>query len=96
MPGTKAGGLKAAETNKKRYGPTFYVRIGALGGKKSIGGAFAKDRELASRAGKKGGKRSGEVRAARAKARLATLTPEPAHGIGKIVDIVKRNLGGTK
>lgn len=96
MPGTKVGGLKAAETNKRRYGPTFYVRIGALGGKKSTGGAFSKDRELAQRAGKKGGKRSGEIRAAKAKARRETLTPEPAHGIRKIVDIVKRNLGGTK
>lgn len=96
MPGTKAGGLKAAETNKRRYGPTFYVRIGALGGKKSTGGAFLNDRELASIAGRKGGKRSGEVRAARAKARRATLIQEPKNGIGKIVDIVKRNLGGTK
>ncbi len=55
MPGTKMGGLKAAETNRKRYGKTFYVRIGALGGKKSTGGGFAANPELAREAGRKGG-----------------------------------------
>lgn len=55
MPGTKMGGLKAAETNRKRYGKTFYVRIGALGGKKSKGGGFAANPELAREAGRKGG-----------------------------------------
>ena len=55
MPGTKKGGLKAAETNRKRYGKTFYVRIGALGGKKSTGGGFAANPELAREAGRKGG-----------------------------------------
>ena len=33
MPGTKVGGKKACETNKKKYGKDFYERIGALGGK---------------------------------------------------------------
>lgn len=95
MPGTKAGGLKARETNYLRYGKNFYVNIGALGGKKSVGGAFSKDRELASAAGKKGGIRSGQVRAARAAARRAEITKEKT-GIGRAVDIIKRNLGVTK
>lgn len=53
-----AGGLKAAQTNKERHGEDFYVRIGAMGGKKSRGGGFAKNPELASIAGRKGGLRS--------------------------------------
>lgn len=56
MAGTKEGGVAAAETNKKRYGEGFYARIGALGGKKSTTGGFYADRELARRAGAKGGK----------------------------------------
>jgi len=49
------GGKKAAVTNKKRYGKGFYVRIGALGGRKSTGGGFAANPELAREAGRKGG-----------------------------------------
>lgn len=55
MPGTVAGGKKAAITNKQRYGKKFYKRIGALGGKKSTGGGFAANRELAREAGRRGG-----------------------------------------
>lgn len=55
MAGTEPGGEKAAATNKKRYGSDFYVRIGAIGGKKSRGGGFAKNPELAREAGRKGG-----------------------------------------
>ena len=32
MSGTKAGGLKASETNRKRHGEDFYSRIGRKGG----------------------------------------------------------------
>ena len=32
MSGTKTGGQKAAATNKKKYGPDFYARIGFKGG----------------------------------------------------------------
>lgn len=49
------GGKKAGLTNKQRYGKSFYKRIGALGGKKSTGGGFAANRELAREAGKRGG-----------------------------------------
>lgn len=55
MAGTREGGLKAAKTNKKRYGDDFYTGIGALGGKKSKGGAFSANPELARVAGRIGG-----------------------------------------
>lgn len=58
MSGTTLGGSKAAETNKKRYGKEFYVRIGAMGGQKSRGGGFAKNPELARIAGARGGRAS--------------------------------------
>lgn len=32
MPGTRAGGLKAAITNKAKYGADFYVNNGRKGG----------------------------------------------------------------
>ncbi len=55
MSGTKAGGLKAAKTNKKRYGKDFYKNNGAKGGKATGLKGFALNRELARTAGKKGG-----------------------------------------
>lgn len=57
--GTHEGGLKAAETNKKRYGNDFYKGIGALGGKKSRGGGFASmSPERVRELGRKGGMKS--------------------------------------
>ena len=64
MPGTRAGGLKAAATNRARYGNDFYQNIGLIGGKLSVGGGFAADRELAARAGKIGGTKSKRGKAA--------------------------------
>jgi len=58
MAGTKAGGIKAKETNKQKYGDDFYQKIGAIGGKLGTTGGFYADRELARTAGAKGGKRS--------------------------------------
>ena len=67
MPGTKIGGAKACATNKKKFGPDFYERIGAMGGKKGKTGGFASDvvgvdgltgRERASTVGRKGGLKS--------------------------------------
>ena len=55
MPGTVAGGRKAAQTNKARHGKEFYARIGAIGGQKGHTGGFAANRELAREAGRKGG-----------------------------------------
>ncbi|HSE29922.1 MAG TPA: hypothetical protein VLA77_05040 [Candidatus Saccharimonadales bacterium] len=55
MAGTKAGGQRAAATNKQRHGKDFYARIGANGGKKGHTGGFYANRELARAAGRKGG-----------------------------------------
>lgn len=52
------GGKKAAKRNKELYGNDFYQKIGAMGGKKSRGGGFAANPELAREAGRKGGKKS--------------------------------------
>ena len=56
MAGTKNGGKAAAKTNKTKYGPDFYARIGAMGGKKGHTGGFFKNRELARLAGARGGR----------------------------------------
>lgn len=55
MSGTKAGGAKAAATNKANWGDDFYKNIGRLGGKKGRTGGFYNNRELAREAGRKGG-----------------------------------------
>lgn len=54
MPGTKAGGQKAAQTNMARD-PLFYKKIGAKGGANGHTGGFASDPWLAREAGRKGG-----------------------------------------
>jgi hypothetical protein len=41
MAGTPEGGRTAAATNKRKYGPDFYGRIGAIGGRKGRTGGFA-------------------------------------------------------
>lgn len=56
MAGTKAGGRKAAATNKAKYGKDFYARIGQMGGKLGTTGGFYANRELARTAGQKGGR----------------------------------------
>jgi len=56
IAGTKAGGMKAAATNKAKYGKEFYARIGAEGGKKGHTGGFAANPALARIAGAKGGR----------------------------------------
>lgn len=56
MAGTKAGGQKAAATNKKLYGEGFYAEIGAKGGRNGHTGGFASmDREKVRECGRKGG-----------------------------------------
>lgn len=64
MVGTKAGGLKAAATNKLRNGQDFFKRIGRKGGQNGNTGGFASNKvgtdgltglERARIAGKKGG-----------------------------------------
>lgn len=56
MAGTKDGGRKAASTNKNKYGKDFYARIGAMGGKMGHTGGFYANRELARKAGARGGR----------------------------------------
>lgn len=56
MAGTKAGGKKAAATNKAKYGADFYARIGQTGGKNGRTGGFAANPALARIAGAKGGR----------------------------------------
>jgi general stress protein YciG len=58
MSGTRPGGFKARDTNKNLYGEDYFSRIGRLGGRKSRGGGFTNDRELARRAGALGGSMS--------------------------------------
>lgn len=56
MAGTKQGGQIAASTNKTKYGPDFYAKIGAMGGKKGVTGGFYANRDLAREAGRRGGR----------------------------------------
>lgn len=56
MSGTREGGLKAAKTNRKKYGKNFYKINGAKGGKNGHTGGFASNPALARLAGAKGGR----------------------------------------
>ena len=56
MAGTKAGGMKAAATNKARYGNDWYRKIGQIGGRNGTTGGFAANPALAKIAGAKGGR----------------------------------------
>lgn len=67
MSGTKAGGLKAAKTNKELHGKDFYKKIGAKGGRNGHTGGFASNRELARIAGAIGGHISKRGKAKHAK-----------------------------
>lgn len=56
MAGTRIGGVKASQTNKRLYGADFYKRIGGEGGRNGHTGGFYANRELARKAGEKGGR----------------------------------------
>ena len=58
MSGSRIGGLKAAKTNKERYGKDYYSEMGRKGGMNGHTGGFANNPELARRAGAKGGRYS--------------------------------------
>ena len=67
MAGTRAGGLRASQTNKAKYGEDFYANIGREGGKNGTSGGFASDvigkdgltgKQRARVVGEKGGKKS--------------------------------------
>lgn len=64
MAGTKAGGQKAAATNKARHGADFYANIGRKGGQNGTTGGFAANPALARIAGAKGGRISRRRKAA--------------------------------
>lgn len=56
MAGSITGGKQAAETNKKRYGKDYYVKMGAKGGAASKGtGTAMMSREKVVEMGRKGG-----------------------------------------
>lgn len=57
MPGTVAGGKKAAAKNLAND-PNFYARIGRIGGSNGRTGGFAANPELARIAGAVGGRKS--------------------------------------
>lgn len=56
MAGTKAGGIKAAATNKAKYGEDYYRELGRKGGRNGHTGGFAANPQLARIAGSIGGK----------------------------------------
>ena len=58
MSGTLAGGLKAAATNKSKYGSDWYAKIGHIGGSRGHTGGFASNLSLAKTAGSLGGAKS--------------------------------------
>ena len=58
MSGTVAGGLKASKTNRKLYGDNYYAEMGRKGGMSGHTGGFAANKELARKAGAKGGRSS--------------------------------------
>lgn len=64
MAGTKAGGQKAAATNRARHGADFYAKIGRKGGQNGRTGGFAANPTLARIAGAKGGRISRRRKAA--------------------------------
>ncbi len=60
--GTKEGGIKMVATIRVKYGEDYWKKIGAIGGKLGTTGGFWADRQLASRAGRIGGKISKRYR----------------------------------
>lgn len=86
MSGTRIGGAKARDTNKLKWGESFYRDIGTLGGRKSRNGGFTKKAEclcdlfpvphtIPRCAGKKGGTKS---RRGKSKPEIISLTQDEA------------------
>lgn len=44
MAGSKQGGIKARDTNIKKYGNSYYAEIGSKGGKKGTTGGYASNK----------------------------------------------------
>ena len=103
MSGTKAGGAKAAATNKRLHGEDFYKRIGKKGGQNGRGagykGGFASSHELAREAGAKGGKiskRGPAKKDGNDKSETTETTETPEHGKQENIHMWKRVFGGAK
>ena len=97
MSGTKAGGIKAAKTNKERQGEDFFKRIGAIGGRNGHTGGFASmTPERRSECGRKGGSKSKRGKAKESEKKTTpkfktakpVINPEPKPGF------MKRIFGG--
>lgn len=82
MAGTRIGGIKASQINKKKYGDDFYRRIGSMGGKKSTTGGTYGRPEWASKIGSIGGSRS------KRGYKLIKVTDNQLHYIDKVTNRV--------
>jgi general stress protein YciG len=76
MAGTKQGGARAAATNKSKYGSDFYARIGASGGKVGRTGGFYANRDLARKAGAKGGRISRRSKSSTSSAAASSIVSD--------------------
>lgn len=95
IAGNKIGGAKAAATNKAKYGSSFYKRIGAKGGKNGHTGGFYANRELASSAGKVGGRVSRRKPKVNVIPEPVVSTPQPHGTFARLVElIIKRKSNG--
>jgi general stress protein YciG len=61
MAGTKAGGAKAAATNKAKYGADFYGKIGQIGGKLGTTGGFYASKVTGKNWHKEAGRKGGTI-----------------------------------
>ena len=109
MSGTKAGGAKAAKTNKKLHGEDFYARIGRKGGLASTPtGGFGSEkvgkdgltgRERARLVGSTGGLVSRRTGVKNGEGHTKKRTPKPKYKSltePKKVGFLRRFLGGKK
>lgn len=91
MSGTRAGGLKARQTNLKKYGKNFYRNIGYLGGSNGHTGGFASNPTLAKLAGAKGGRNSKRGISKDTPAKIAKIQDLLNKRAG--IEVIARNLG---
>lgn len=88
MAGNKVGAIKARKKVIELYGEDFYAKVGRKGGQNGTTGGFAKDRELARRAGRIGGLKSnrtgiknGEGKSRRTRKKINVVASETIHAI---------------